>query len=300
MHKTRRTVDMLDLILGYNCNSNCIFCTATADLRSINMTTEQALAALENGVKAYAPKKVRFGGGEPTIRRDLPALVKYAAALGTKTISVQTNGYMLSYADYLKRLADNGLNRVNISLRTDDRDICERLTTIPGSHAWSMTAVENVLRAKLPLELDILLVKPVLAGLPALTARFLDSGVETINYWYVSLEGKALMNADLLVPTMPEAAAAIGGIFERHPGRSLRAFYIPYCFLRGYVENVWHPVSENTLVITPGDEFFLEKGRIDIGVKTAKCRGCRLYNRCFGVRGNYLARYGDSEIIRIR
>ena len=295
-----RRVAMVDLILGYRCNSNCMFCTSTTDLRAINMTTAEAIAKLDDAVAAHRPAKVRFGGGEPTIRKDLPALVAFARGLGVEVVTVQTNGYMLAYRDYLARLKDNGLSGVNISLRGAGRATVERLTGITGSHGHAAAAIDHVLALGLPLELDVLVTKPALAELPALTADLLSRGDVAINYWYVSIEGRAAEHPGALVPTMTAAARALARLFDMHPGARLRAFYVPYCFLPRHRERVWHPLRENTLVITPGDEFMLEKGRVDIGTKPARCRGCRLYRTCFGVRLNYLARFGDGEIRPLR
>jgi len=287
---------MVDLILGYRCNSHCIFCTATTDLRAINMTTRDALARLDAAVKAHRPAKVRFGGGEPTIRKDLPALVAFAHGLGVKTVTVQTNGYMLAYRDYLARLKDNGLTGVNISLRGADRASVEALTGVPGSLALAAAAIEHALALGLTLELDVLLTAPALPGLDTLTDGLLARGDVAINYWYVSIEGRAAERPDELVPTLTMAGRALAMLFDRHPGARLRAFYVPYCFLPRHQDRVWHPVRENTMVITPGDEFMLEKGRVDIGEKAARCRGCSLFDSCFGVRSNYLARFGDAEL----
>jgi len=71
---------------------------------------------------------------------------------------------------------------------------------------------------------------------------------------------------------------------------------VPYCFLPRHEAHVWHPLREDTLVITPGDEFMLEAGRVELGVKTARCRPCRHASTCFGVRANYLSRFGGKEI----
>jgi len=62
------------------------------------------------------------------------------------------------------------------------------------------------------------------------------------------------------------------------------------------MDNVWNPYDENAYVITPDNSFFLDKGQIDVGIKSARCNGCRLYKRCFGIRENYVIHFGDNEI----
>lgn len=287
---------MVDLIPGYRCNSNCIYCTADDDLRRINMSTREALAKLDAAVSAHRPRKVRFGGGEPTVRKDLPALIAFARGLGVPTVTIQTNGRMLSYPGYLARLIDCGLTGVNISLSGGEPETVARLTAVKDSHRHAETAISNVLAAGLPLELDVLVTTPVLAELPALTARLIARGDVMINYWYVSNEGRAAVRSDELVPRLPAVARTLDAIFDRHRNSRLRAFYVPYCFLPHHQKRVWHPLTENTLVIAPGDEFMLETGRVELGVKPPRCRPCRRHATCFGVRKNYLDRFGDAEI----
>lgn len=294
--KSYRKVEMLDMILGYACNSSCVFCTADGALRNVSMSTAEAIERLEVAVTRHRPSKVRFGGGEPLIRKDLPALVKFCRALGVRRVTVQTNGYMLSYPDYARRLKENGLDAVNISLRSLNASTYRRLTRVSRGRALAAKAVENVLSLGLPIELDVLIVKPVLPELEDITSRYIGLGVKGINFWYVSIEGRALTNRDKLVPTMTEAAAALTRVFDRFPHAPLRSFYIPYCFFSRHAGRVWHPVSENTLVVTPGDSFMLEAGRIDIGVKPPRCKGCAFLGSCFGARQNYIEHFGDGEI----
>jgi cyclic pyranopterin phosphate synthase len=293
-------VGMIDLILGYTCNSACIFCTADGGLRSTAMTSGEALGSLDRAISTYRPGKVRFGGGEPTVRRDLPALVRFARAGGVPLVSIQTNGFMLAYRDYLARLKDSGLGKVNISVRTMNARLYAGLTGVPDSFRLATAAVSNAMGMGIPVEMDVLVIKPVLRGLAGLTEHFLAEGVLGINFWFVSAEGRALRAADGLVPTMSEAASALGEIFDMHPSAALKSFYIPYCFFPHHIRNVWHPISEKTLVITPGDRFMLERGRIDLGEKTARCRGCMYLKECFGVRRNYLDLKGDAEISPVR
>lgn len=60
-------------------------------------------------------EKIRLTGGEPLMRKDLPALVKMLSDIkGLKDIALTTNGVMLP--KHAKELKDAGLKRVNISL----------------------------------------------------------------------------------------------------------------------------------------------------------------------------------------
>jgi cyclic pyranopterin phosphate synthase len=65
--------------------------------------------------------KVRLTGGEPTVRADLPVLVRMLRSInGVREISMTTNGARL--AELAGPLKDAGLDRVNISLDSLSRD----------------------------------------------------------------------------------------------------------------------------------------------------------------------------------
>ena len=75
-------------------------------------------------------RKVRLTGGEPTTRRDLPALVAAVREAGVEEVAVTTNG--LTLARDAERLADAGLRRVNVSLDTLDAGRFAELTGVDG------------------------------------------------------------------------------------------------------------------------------------------------------------------------
>src|SRR6476619_5614763 len=71
--------------------------------------------------------KVRLTGGEPLLRRDLPALVAMIAAKpGLNDLALTTNGVLLAaQADALK---EAGLRRITVSLDTLHRERFLKLT----------------------------------------------------------------------------------------------------------------------------------------------------------------------------
>ena len=77
--------------------------------------------------------KIRLTGGEPTVRRDLPEVVAALSALrplGLEEISMTTNGIALKRM--LPALQAAGLDRLNISLDTLDRERFRNLTRRDG------------------------------------------------------------------------------------------------------------------------------------------------------------------------
>jgi cyclic pyranopterin phosphate synthase len=66
----------------------------------------------------YRVRRVRFTGGEPLLRRDLPELIEAVAALGIPELAMTTNAQQL--APRAAELQRRGLQRVNISLDSLD------------------------------------------------------------------------------------------------------------------------------------------------------------------------------------
>jgi molybdenum cofactor biosynthesis enzyme MoaA len=66
---------------------------------------------------SHGVDKIRFTGGEPTINKTLPDLIRYCREIPTiKSVGITTNGLVLQ--SQLDRLCDAGLTHINISLDT--------------------------------------------------------------------------------------------------------------------------------------------------------------------------------------
>jgi uncharacterized radical SAM superfamily Fe-S cluster-containing enzyme len=71
-----------------------------------------------------SPRVVQISGGEPTIRDDLPAIIKMAKDMGIEHIEVNTNALRISQdIDYLKALADAGMDSFYFQFDGTDDDI---------------------------------------------------------------------------------------------------------------------------------------------------------------------------------
>ncbi len=124
-----RVVRDLRISVTDRCNLRCFYCMPQegmawlpkADLLSFEEIARVARVAVGLGVTG-----VRLTGGEPTVRADLPLLVRGLRALGpTLDLSLTTNGLKLAAMAGPLRAA--GLSRVNVSLDTLDRGRFRRL-----------------------------------------------------------------------------------------------------------------------------------------------------------------------------
>ena len=114
-----RVHDDLRVSVTDRCNLRCAYCMPEEPVwfpRAEILTYEEILRLVRVAVRRGV-RKVRLTGGEPLLRRDLPALVRLLAAEpGVEDLSLTTNGLRLT--TLARDLAAAGLRRINVSLDT--------------------------------------------------------------------------------------------------------------------------------------------------------------------------------------
>lgn len=138
----QRDIDYLRISLTDVCNLRCVYCMPEhmAFRKPAELLTDEELFRLIPLFARLGFRKIRFTGGEPTLRRSLVELVRHSARQpGLRQIGLTTNGLLLD--QLAQPLADAGLASVNVSLDTLDparfreltrwgnvRDVLEGLT----------------------------------------------------------------------------------------------------------------------------------------------------------------------------
>lgn len=97
------------------CNLACPVCFASAN--STTTTPDPSIGEIERWCRdlltASGPVGIHLSGGEPTVRRDLPEIIRRIRALGFTYIQLNTNGVRLSLeAEYAAELKEAGLSCV--------------------------------------------------------------------------------------------------------------------------------------------------------------------------------------------
>lgn len=119
-----RKVEYLRVSVVDNCNMSCFYCRPGDLCKPSNVRGQLDRKLIVRAVSAAVEvgiRKVRLTGGEPLVRKDIVELVREIAKIpGIEDLSLTTNGSLL--AGLAKPLAEAGLNRVNISLDSLDRD----------------------------------------------------------------------------------------------------------------------------------------------------------------------------------
>ena len=112
-HKTSTILGIIDVT--NRCNMACPVCFAYAG--ASNYVYEPSFEQIVDMIKLlrnnspWACNALQFSGGEPTIRNDLPDLIKEAKKAGISHIEVNTNGLRIAEdIEYFKKLLDAGLS----------------------------------------------------------------------------------------------------------------------------------------------------------------------------------------------
>ncbi len=108
-HKSQTILAIIDVT--NNCNLKCPICFANATAAGYlyHPTFDQITGMIDNltSNRPVSVKALQLSGGEPTLRDDLPEIVKYAREAGIHHVEVNTNGIRIANdANYLRRLID--------------------------------------------------------------------------------------------------------------------------------------------------------------------------------------------------
>ncbi|AAB98614.1 TPA: radical SAM protein [Methanocaldococcus jannaschii] len=112
-HKS--TTILANIDVTNRCNLNCPICFANANKsgKVYEPSFEDIKRMMENLRKEIPPTPaIQFAGGEPTVRSDLPELIKLARDMGFLHVQLATNGIKLKNINYLKKLKEAGLSTI--------------------------------------------------------------------------------------------------------------------------------------------------------------------------------------------
>ncbi len=132
-----RRIEYLRISVTDKCNLRCVYCMPPEGLPWLDRSEILSYEEIEQIVRAMAAmglRRVRLTGGEPLVRRDLPALARRIAAVpGITDLALSTNGVLL--AEHAQALRAAGVRRLNVSLDSLQPDRIDALARRPGSHA---------------------------------------------------------------------------------------------------------------------------------------------------------------------
>ena len=126
-----RTFPYIRLSITDVCNFKCGYCLPNG--YQVDKSDNRKFLHLEE-IKRLAKvfsklgvSKIRLTGGEPTVRKDFFEIIKILKNdAGIKRVVITTNGYHLN--EKAKMLVDSGINGINISIDSLERNIFKNVT----------------------------------------------------------------------------------------------------------------------------------------------------------------------------
>jgi cyclic pyranopterin phosphate synthase len=124
-----RVHDNLRISVTDRCNLRCFYCMPEEDVQFVKRSEIldfEEIGRFARIAVTLGITKLRVTGGEPLVRRDLPALIRRLAAIaGITDLALTTNGVLLP--ELAGPLYQAGLRRINVHLDTLDRERFARI-----------------------------------------------------------------------------------------------------------------------------------------------------------------------------
>ena len=109
-----REVRGLRVSLTQRCNLDCVYCHHEGEVRSGSEMAPDEVLRIVEVAKSLGIRRVKYTGGEPLLRTDLPEIIRGTIAMDLEDVAITTNGTLLNYS--IGSLVAAGLRRINVSL----------------------------------------------------------------------------------------------------------------------------------------------------------------------------------------
>ena len=271
------------------CNHHCAFCN------SVDYTVENAMHGAAD-LRASAELWSRFpifraivSGGEPTLLKDLPAIVSDLAADGL-LVELQTNGMALADPAYAARLREAGLHTALVSLHASHAALSDgSITRLPGAWARTVGGIDHALAQGIAVEISHVIHRANAHDTEGFL-RFVRGrwGRRVrVRLAFVAPTGAA-EDAAAVVPSLPTVLPELRRALAFACSARMRLLLVGYCGVPPCLLAPFEHVSESAY-----------RGRVDVPsdhVKFPACRACVYDAGCPGLWKGYVDLHGDPGV----
>ncbi|MCD6286784.1 MAG: radical SAM protein [Anaerolineae bacterium] len=137
-----------DVALTYACNNACPHCYNEPGRFTMATLADEEWFRVFDKLNAIGIPHLILTGGEPTLLPQLPDLVRYANRLG-HIVGMNTNGRRLADDQLAQRLADAGLNHVQITLESHSPAVHDAMVATEGAFEETLAGIRSALQSGL-------------------------------------------------------------------------------------------------------------------------------------------------------
>ncbi|MFW6014328.1 MAG: radical SAM protein [Candidatus Nanoarchaeia archaeon] len=294
------------LEFGYECNNNCRFCYAEQHRWRKKKSSQQFKKDLEKARERC--DSVVIVGGEPTIRRDIISIVRYAKQLGYKNIFFESNGRMFYYEEFVKKIHEAGLKQPVVSIHSHKKELHDWLTRAEGSFEQVVQGVKNLQKYFPEVHTNTVITKQNYQDMPKIADFIINLGIKKADFLFMSPEGYGWKNFTRLAPKLTEIEPYVGPTIQKGINSKrclIKMRYLPLCYIGSYdayLSELVDRVHLNKEHWGPGFEYedATERRDKEAMVKLEKCKDCKYDNVCAGVWVGYAKVYGKAELKPIK
>jgi pyrroloquinoline quinone biosynthesis protein E len=185
--------------LTYRCPLRCPYCS-----NPINLQLSQTELSTEQWQRVFSEAselgvvQVHLSGGEPAVRKDLPALIRHARQCDLYT-NLITGGTLLT-EERLQEFRENGLDHVQLSVQDTNRDTAELIAGV-RSYDKKLEVARLLKKLGFPLTLNVVLHRYNIEHVPELIALGAELGAQRLELANSQYYSWALENRNALLPT---------------------------------------------------------------------------------------------------
>ncbi len=186
----------IEIRLTWACDASCVMCGLAYYLKKSDSSYKKPvpldrLLEIITELADLGTESILFSGGEVTLVKELPSILRHADKLGIST-QINSHGGRLT-GDYCDTLLDSGLRGIMISLDAADAKVHDGIRNLPGLFETAVKGI-SYLRGKRPdqqkfyMLINTVIMKSNFRQLPDMVALAAALGVGEINFSPLSID----------------------------------------------------------------------------------------------------------------
>lgn len=186
--------------LTHRCPLQCPYCSNPTDLDRVasELTTAEWQSVMRQAGE-LGILQVHLSGGEPTVRKDLEEILEAAVKAGLYTNLISA-GVTIT-RERLMKLAEIGLDHVQLSIQDVDSDNADRISAYKGGLAKKIEVSQWTKEAGMALTINAPIHRQNIHNVPRMIEFAIECGAGRIEIAHVQYYAWALLNRGSLMPT---------------------------------------------------------------------------------------------------